>query len=413
MPKIIKPLTDTGINNAKPKAKTYELSDGDGLMLRIKTSGAKTWLFKYYKPHSKTRTNLTLGNYPDLTLARARTKHKDARAMLAEGIDPKQATVTIPDTFKLVMNQWLSVKKTRITKNFANDILRSLELHILPAIGDIPIDKLTAPLVIDALKPAKESGYLETVRRVCQRINEVMVFATNTGIIHNNPLAGIKSAFPLPDKKNMLTIKPERLPQLLRAIYTASIRTTIQQLTLWQLHTMLRPRETAGTMWCEIDYKNALWVISKERMKMKRGHTVPLTTQMLDILDTMKPLSVNSDYVFPSDRDKAKHANSQSVNMAIKRMGFKGELVSHGLRSLASTTLNNQGFDADIIESALAHIDKNETRAAYNRADYLQRRTTMMVWWSEHIEQALSEGFTAKSTRGLSLARIGTDNANS
>jgi len=375
-------------------------------MLRVNTNGSKTWLFRYYKPYSKARTNLTLGTYPDLTLSMARTEHSNAKALLDDGIDPAKANNEKPDSFRCVMNQWLVVKKTTITKNYADDILRSLELHILPVIADIPISKLTAPLVIDALRPTANKSYLETVRRVCQRINEVMTFANNTGAIHNNPLAGIKSAFPLPDKTNMPTLKPEQLPQLLRAIHTASIRTTIRQLTLWQLHTMTRPSEAAGVKWCEIDTEGAVWTIPLERMKKKREHKIPLTAQTLTILDTIKPISGGSDFVFPSDRDKAKHANSQSVNMALKRMGFKGVLVSHGLRSLASTTLNNQGFDADIIESALAHIDKNETRAAYNRADYLQRRATMMAWWSEHVEQALSDGFTTKSTRGLSLARI-------
>jgi len=168
------------------------------------------------------------------------------------------------------------------------------------------------------------------------------------------------------------------------------------------LHTMVRPSEAAAASWSEIDFKNKLWNIPASRMKKAREHSIPLTEQALSLLEAIKPISGHREFVFPSDREPRKHANVSTANMAIKRMGYKGRLVSHGLRAIASTTLNEQGFDSDIIESALSHVDNNEVRRAYNRADYLERRAKMMTWWSNHIESCANGNFSlASSTKGL------------
>ena len=145
---------------------------------------------------------------------------------------------------------------------------------------------------------------------------------------------------------------------------------------------MVRPSETAGTRWEEIDFKNKLWNIPAERMKKKRAHSVPLTEQTLEILEEMKPISAHREYVFPADRNPRTHANPSTANMALKRMGYHGILVAHGMRSIASTALNEQGFDPDVIEAALAHVGKDEVRSAYNRAEYLERRVKLMFYWS-------------------------------
>jgi integrase len=186
----------------------------------------------------------------------------------------------------------------------------------------------------------------------------------------------------------MPTLKPDELPELMAALNTASIKKITRCLIEWQLHTMCRPNEAAAAKWDEIDFEQKLWSIPPERMKMNRAHTIPLTPQTLALLEYIKPISGHSEYIFPSDRNPRKHANESTANVAIGRMGFKKRLVAHGLRSLASTTLNEQGFDGDIIESCLSHIDKNEVRKAYNRSEYLERRQKVMDWWSNHIEQA-------------------------
>ena len=409
MARKVKPLSSTEVRQSRGKDKEYNLSDGDGLMLRVKPSGSKIWIFNYTRPFVKKRANISFGTYPELSLADARKKRTSARELLAQDIDPKehrdeqarQSGKANNNTFKYVAFQHHQIKKTTISADHAHDIWRSFELHLLPKIGNIPIHKLDAPRVIDVLKPISAKS-LETVKRLCQRINEVMVYSANTGVIHHNPLAGISKAFETPAKKNMPTISPDQLPTLLKKLSTASIKLTTRCLIEWQLHTMVRPSEAAGARWDEIDIDSALWNIPAERMKKKRAHAVPLTPQTLALLEMIRPLNGRSEYIFTGDRNFNKPTNSSTANMALKRMEYKGVLVAHGLRALASTTLNEQGIDPDLIEACLAHVDKNEVRAAYNRAEYIVRRKEVMNWWSAHIEKA-AEG-------NMSLAGITSNN---
>lgn len=393
MPKIVTPLTDTQVKQAKAKDKEYTLPDGYGLELRVRPSGSKRWVFRYQKPFTKQRSNLGLGTYPEVSLADARKIRIDFRKLLKQDIDPnehkkehtRQQTEAALNTFAHVAANWFEVKKTQVSEKHAIDLWRSVNNHLIPTIGKMPISKITAPKTIEVLKPIAAKGSLETVKRLSQRLNEIMAFAVNTGLIHANPLAGIRSAFQKPQKQNMPTITPEELPQLMKDISYASIKLVTRYLIEWQLHTMVRPSEAAGAKWSEIDFDNKLWTIPAERMKKKREHLVPLTEQTIDILDRLKPLSGHREYLFPADRNPRNHINEQTANMALKRMGYEKRLVAHGLRALASTTLNQHGFDADVVEAALAHVDKNEVRRAYNRADYLERRRVMMSWWSKHV----------------------------
>lgn len=387
------PLTNTEVKHAKAKDKIYKLSDGDGLQLRVKPNGNKSWLLDYVKPHTKKRTAIGLGGYPDVSLADARKLRSTHRELLAKGIDPKEHkdekgrinAEAASNTFKHVAAAWFEIKKTQVSQDYGIDLWRSIENHLLSSLGRLPINKITAPKVIEILKPIAAKGSLETVKRLCQRLNEIMTFAVNTGLIHANPLTGLKSAFQKPVKENMPTITPEELPQLMKDISYASIKLVTRFLIEWQLHTMVRPSEAAGAKWSEIDLGNKVWIIPAERMKKKREHLVPLTDQTLEILNNLKPISGHREYVFPADRNPRKHINEQTANMALKRMGYEKRLVAHGLRALASTTLNQQGFDGDIVEAALAHVDSNEVRRAYNRANYIERRREMMRWWSGHI----------------------------
>jgi integrase len=396
MARVARPLSNTEVKQAKAKKKEYNLADGNGLSLRVKPTGGKYWIFNYSRPYTKKRANISFGTYPDLSLAKARIKRDTANTLLADKIDPKEhkeeeehkKLIADTDTLEYVSAQWFEIKKTQVTDDYGVDIWRSFELHLFPTLGKVPLHKLTAPKAISALKPIAAKGHLETVKRLAQRLNEVMIWAVNTGVIKYNPLAGIGKAFLSPVKEHLPTLKPEQLPELMQTIESASIRLVTKYLIEWQLHTMVRPSEAAGTKWKEIDFKNALWNIPAERMKKKRAHTVPLTLQGLAILESIKPISGHREYVFPADREPLKPANSQTTNTALKRMGYAGVLVAHGLRSLASTTLNEHAFDADVIEAALAHEDKNRVRGAYNRSEYLERRRVMMDWWSNNIDHA-------------------------
>ncbi|MGX2953009.1 integrase domain-containing protein [Shewanella sp. JL219SE-S6] len=347
-------LTDTEIKTAKPKDKEYNLFDGDGLRLRIKPNGSKQWILNYYKPTNRKRANLSLGKYPDLSLANARKLALEARELIAQNIDPQDARkqrqqeidAIHQHTFYNVAKEWFDMKKDSVSADHAVDTWRSLELHIFPSLANIPVKDITAPLVIELLRPIEAKGSLETVKRLSQRLNEVMNFATNCGLVTANPLSGIKAAFKKPKKENMAALAPAELPELMHSLSYASIKLTTRCLIEWQLHTMTRPSEAAGTRWEEIDLDNRVWTIPAERMKKKREHRIPLTDQMLALLDLIKPISGRREFVFPSDREPARPCNSQTANMALKRMGFAGRLVSHGLRSLASTTLNER-FIAD------------------------------------------------------------------
>ena len=410
MANTTKPLTATEVKQAKAREKVYNLYDGGGLCLRVKPNASKLWLFNYQRPYTNSRTSISLGAYPTISLAKARSESDRARELVADNIDPKEHKLELKLNFKKahlntlenIATQWLEVKKSKVTSDYAEDIWRSLQLHIFPTMGAIPIHKIKAPAVIEALNPVAAKGSLETVKRVSQRLNEVMVFAVNIGLLEANPLSGIRHAFQAPTIRNMPSLQPAELPELMKALTTASIKITTRCLIEWQLHTMTRPSEAAGTQWDEIDFENSLWQIPSERMKKKRAHSIPLSPQAISLLELMRPISGEKNYIFPSDHIPSGHINEQTANMAIKRMGFGGRLVAHGLRSIASTTLNEHGFDPDVIEAALAHVDGNQVRAAYNRAEYLERRRTMMAWWSNHIQEAAT-GYMGLASNVVSL----------
>ncbi len=411
MARITKPLTHTEVQQAKPKDKEFNLVDGKGLALRVKPNGSKLWIFNYYRPYTKKRTSLSLGHYPAVSLADARKKRTEAKELLAKNIDPQEyrdeqsriSEKAFNNTLEYIAAQWLEVKKADISADHAMDTWRSLELHIFPNLGKVPIQKITAIKAIDTLRPVAAKGSLETIKRLCQRLNEIMVYAVNTGIIVSNPLTGIRQAFQKPAKQHLPTLKSEELPLLLRTLTTASIKYTTRCLIEWQLHTMVRSSEAAGTRWDEINLETAIWHIPAERMKRKKEHIIPLSSQCLALLALMKPISGRRQFVFPSDRDPKKHTNPATANTALKRMGFDKKLVAHGMRSLASTILNEEGFDGDVIEAALAHIGNNEVRNAYNRANYLERRKPVMRWWSDQIEKAATGNMSLTGNRGLKI----------
>ena len=389
-------LSELKIKSAKPSEKDYVLFDGGGLQMRVRSNGSKLWNFNYRHPVTKKRINMGLGTFPEVSLAQARKSSIAAREVLAQGLDPKEQRDAVlqakqaetEHTFQNVATSWYELKKDAVTPAYAEDIWRSLTLHVFPDLGTTPISAISAPQVINLLRPLETKGSLETVKRLSQRLNEIMTYGVNSGLIHANPLSGIRSVFKKPKKKNMAALAPDELRELMVAIANASIKRTTRCLIEWQLHTMTRPAEAATACWTDINFEKRIWTIPAERMKKRRMHIIPLTEQALALLEAIKPYSGHREYVFPADRNPRTHCNSQTANMALKRMGFEGRLVSHGMRSMASTILNEHGWEPELIEVALAHVDKDEVRSAYNRADYIERRRPMMAWWSEHIQKA-------------------------
>jgi integrase len=397
MARIVKPLTDSKVKNAKPSLKEYNLADGNGLHLRVKPNGSKTWIYNYKRPHDGKRTNLGLGVYPHISLVNARALRDKCREQISLGANPKSTSsqkVKGIDTFERVFSDWYEVKTSHVSDNYAEDIKNSVTRHLMKPLGNLSVSEITAVCAINAIQPLASRGALETVRRLCQRLNQIMDFAVNTGRLEMNPLTRISSAFKSPSLVNLPSITPGELGPFLHALYKANLRVTTRKLILWQLHTMVRPSEASGVEWNEINFEKKLWVIPAARMKKRRSHSIPLSEEALQIINSMLPISGHRTHIFVSERNPRQPMNSQSANMAIKRMGYGGKLVAHGMRSLASTALNEQGFDPQIIEKALAHEDRNSVRAAYNRAEYMEERRTMMNWWSELINSNLPDTST-------------------
>ena len=413
MPKKVIPMTDTQIKNAKPQSKDYPIYDGNGLLLLIKSTGTKIWQFRYYRPITNNRTTVSFGSYPEVSLQQARKQRDEARELIKQGIDPQEHKAEleqrkqdeITSTFKKVATDWFKVKSSKgLTEITLKGIWNSLELHIFPYIGNSSIFKLKAKDFIKVMEPLRANGKLETIKRLCQRINEIMFYAVNIGLIEANPAVKIKDAFESPTKGQMPTIKAQELPEFMQALAMARIELQTRCLIEWQLLTMTRPSEAVSAKWQEIDLNNCLWVIPAEKMKMRREHTITLNKQAMALLSIMKPISGHREHIFPSLKPPySTPMSSQTANMAIKRMGYKDKLVAHGLRALASTILNEQGFDPNVIEAALAHVDSNSVRRAYNRATYLEQRRIMLDWWGDFVEQASKGSVSLSGIRNLKL----------
>lgn len=397
MPKVATKLTDTEIKKAKPSEKEFTLWDGDGLFLRIKPSGKKIWHLGYTVPLTKKRAKMSLGFYPYLTLAQARALRDEYLSLLAQGIDPQshneQKAQALKDatehTFQTVAKKWLDekIKTSGISQDHAKDIWRSLERNIFPTLGDIPIKEIRPKMLKQHLDPIEQRGVLETLRRIISRLNEIFRYAATEELIEFNPADNLTQRFSKPKKQNMPALPPSELPRFIAALANASIRLETRQLIEWQLLTWVRPGEAVRARWTDIDEENRFWNIPAEFMKMKRPHKVPLSKESMRILESMKPISGHREWVFPSIKAPLSHMHEQTANAAIIRMGFGGELVAHGMRSIARTAAEEAGkFRIEVLEATLAHSKKDEIIAAYNRAEYLAERIELMQWWGDYVQ---------------------------
>lgn len=309
MARTTRPLTNTEVLRAKAVDKDMTLHDGEGLFLVIKTSGKKLWRFRYQRPATKQRTMIGLGSFPALSLANARSLRADYLALLANGIDPQvqaevaeeQQQIALDSIFSTVAANWFQLKSKSVTPDYAKDIWRSLEKDVFPAVGGIPVQQIKARTLVEALEPIKARGALETVRRLVQRINEIMIYAVNTGLIDSNPASGVGMAFEKPKKQHMPTLRPEELPKLMHALNMSNLSVPTRCLIEWQLLTLVRPSEASGARWQEINIDAKQWVIPAERMKANREHIVPLSPQCIRILDIMKPLVLTENIFFQAE----------------------------------------------------------------------------------------------------------------
>lgn len=411
MARTTRSLTDTEVKQAKPKEKEYNLSDGEGLSLRIKPNSSKLWIFNYYRPYTRKRANIGFGQYPALSLAEARKLRFNARELLAQEIDPKtyreeraqEAKNTIENTFSKYAEKWREIKKAELKEPTIRRAYQTLSKHALPVLKDIPISQVKPKQVLSIMNPIISEGKHETVKRLCAFINQIMRLAVADGSLEFNPLSDLSKLFPTVNREHFKTLKPEQLPYLLKVMAHANISRITRCMFELQLHTAVRPVEAATARWEEFDLKEKLWFIPAEKMKKNREHIIPLSPQVLDMLELLHPISGKKEYLFPGVKNRLSHANRETVNTAMKRNGLKGQIVSHGLRALFSTTCHEQGLDSELIETALAHLDKNESRRAYNRSEYLKRRRVLMCWWSEHIAKASVGSLSVLGLKELKL----------
>lgn len=395
MPRITKPLTNTEVERAKPKDKEYNLSDGQGLNLRIKPTGAKTWTFNYYHPTTKKRTNLTVGNYPEISIAQARQQREEWRSILAQGIDPQTHRARIArelelaeaNTFLAVAEKWRAKKQGEITKKTLDKYWGSLRLHIFPFIGSYPIGEIVPTVALIPLQRVEQRNNIDMANRLASYINEILNFAVNGGLIPFNPCLRMNKTLKQHKKENNPRIKSEELPEFMQALVEAKIEPQTRALIQFQMLTMTRPGEASGAQWSEIDLRKRLWTIPAERMKAREAHIIPLSEQVIRLLEKLYPITGRFAYVFPKRGNNHAPMNSSSANMAIKRMGYAGKQTAHGLRGLARTYLAEQNTNHEHAEACLAHKTGGNVSLAYNHATYLEQRKVIMQKWADYVEQ--------------------------
>lgn len=373
-------LTAAAIKAAKPG----KLADGGGLFLLTKDNGAKLWRMKYR--HDGRERLLSFGQYPEVSLAEARRRRDEARAVIRDGGDPaadkraKRAAdkLAAADSFKAVAAEWLD--KQRHVLATVTAAKAEWLLSLVPSLDPLPMGDITPPIILAALRRIEGKGHHETARRVKQRIGQVFRYAVAHGRADRDPTADLRGALtPVKSKPHAAITDPAKMGDLLRALEGyAGQPVTAAALKLGPL-LFVRPGELRRMEWAELDLDAAEWRIPAAKMKMREAHIVPLASQAVAILRDLQPLTGRSRYVFPSLRTADRPMSENTVNAALRRLGFDGDtMTGHGFRAMASTRLNELGWKPDVIERQLAHAERNKVRAVYNRAQYMAERRTMM-----------------------------------
>lgn len=399
MPKRIAPLSEIQARNAKPKAKDYKLFDGQGLFLLVTPTGGKLWRFKYR--FGGTEKLLTLGAYPQTSLTAARKKRDEARNQIAAGIDPATHRKTLKqtssanqaDSFEIIAREWFTKYSPNWAASHSGKIIRRLELDVFPWIGAKPIREINAPDLLRVIQRIEARGALDTAHRALNNCSQIFRFAVPTGRADRDPTGDLRGALPPVKKKHFATITDtKRIGALLRDMdaYEGSFVTKCA-MRLASL-VFVRPGELRRAEWAEIDWEAREWHIPAHKMKMGEKHIVPLSRQALAILDELKPLTGRGRYLFPGARTNGEPLSNNTVNAALRRLGYaKEEMTGHGFRSMASTLLNERGWNRDAIERQLAHAERDNVRAAYNYAEFLPERRRMMQAWADYLD-ALRKG---------------------
>jgi len=408
-------LTDTKVKNAKPGEKQFKLFDGDGLFLLVvptgKSKGGKRWRFKY-RFNGKEKL-LALGTYPEISLADARTRRDDARKLIAKGIDPgevKKAAKTeqaerLANTFRKLALEWYERQADILAEKTRKMIMSRLERDVFPVVGDTPLSDLTPRSILEGvLRPIEDRGSIELAHRVRGVISQVLRYGVACGLCERDSTVDLRGALKPVQRKHLPAITdPVKVGALLRAIdgFDGSL---IVKCAL-RLHPLVvtRPGELRHAEWSEIDFEKATWAIPAGKMKMKNPHIVPLSNQAVEILRELHPLTGSGKYLFPSVRSTARPISDNTLNAALRRLGYgSDEMVSHGwravFRTLADEVLQER---LDIIEAQLAHQVADTLGRAYNRTSFLKERRELMEKWTRYLD-GLKSGAKVIPLRGVS-----------
>lgn len=385
------PLTDVKVRTAKPQDKPYKLTDGGGLYLLVNTNGSRYWRMKY-RVMGREKL-LSIGVYPDISLAVARQKRDEARRALAQGNDPgaikkaeKQAKkIAAENTFEAIAREWHKAKADRWSLRYRDEIIDTFEKDIFPYIGLRPIAEIKPLELLETLKRMEKRGALEKMRKVRQRCGEVFRYAIITGRAEYNPAPDLAGALAVHKKQHLPFLTAQELPDFLQDLagYTGSIIT--KTATYLIMYTGVRTQELRFARWQDIDLDKAMWEVPAEHMKMRRPHKVPLSRQAISLLKQLQPITGHYPLVFIGRNDQRKPISKESINQVIELLGYKGRLTGHGFRHTMSTILHEQGYDSAWVEMQLAHVDRNSIRGAYNHAQYLDGRREMMQWYADFL----------------------------
>lgn len=393
------PLTDVAIRSAKPGAKPIKLSDGHGMFLLVTPAGGKLWRLKY-RLDGKEKL-LAMGAYPEIGLSDARKRREDARALLAQGKDPSRekqkdklrSRIQAADTFRVIADEYCAKRRRDGVKGWAPATATRSEylLSLLNnTIGSLPIAEIEPADVLAAIRKIENKGNLESARRTLQLSSMVFRYAVATARLRSDPTRDLRGALTAPTVTHYGAVtEPAKAGELLRSIdgYEGS---GITKLAL-QLapHVFVRPGELRHAEWSDIDLEQALWIIPAAKTKMRKAHQVPLSRQSVAILREVFAVTGPTGYVFPSIRSRKRPMSDNTLNAALRRLGYTtDEMTAHGFRAMASTLLNESGkWSPDAIERALAHGDSDKVRAAYHRGAHWKERVEMAQWWSDHLHQ--------------------------
>ncbi|EKR1728946.1 TPA_asm: tyrosine-type recombinase/integrase [Salmonella enterica subsp. enterica serovar Madelia] len=386
-------LTARQISTAKPTDKPYKLSDGGGLYLLVNPNGSRYWRMKYR--YSGKEKLLSIGVYPDVTLAEARDKRTEAKRVLAAGDDPsevKQAAreaknLAINNSFELLALEWHEHKKSNWSSGYAEDILEYLRKDIFPYVGKKAITEIKPMDMLSVLRKMEERGVLDKLKKTRQACRQIFTYAIITGRAEVNPVTDLAGALKSPKQNHFPHLLPAELGPFIHAVNAYSGSKVTRIATLLLMYTSVRTIELRASEWAEFDLDNDLWQIPKERMKMRRPHLVPLSRQVKSHLLELKEITGWGKYVFPGRNDAHKPMSEASINQVIKRIGYGGKATGHGFRHTMSTVLHEKGFDSAWIETQLAHADRNTIRGTYNHAQYLDGRREMLQWYADYLDE--------------------------